>query len=105
MPSWEYQRVSSTPGQGSTFSLRSLSKPGTLAMARTADPNSNGGQFFIVYDDTQLPTQGGGYTIFGRVTDGMEIVEAVAAAGGQSDDPNGSPPAQPISILSVEVEG
>ena len=79
--------------------------PGTLAMARTQDPNSNGGQFFIVYDDTQLPTQGGGYSIFGQVNEGLEIVEAIAAQGGSSDDPNGSPPAQPISILSVDVEG
>lgn len=82
-----------------------LYPPGTLAMARTSDPNSNGGQFFIVYDDTQLPTEGGGYSVFGRVTEGMEIVEGVAAAGGQTDDPNGSPPAQPISILSVDVSG
>lgn len=79
--------------------------PGTLAMARTQDPNSNGGQFFIVYDDTRLPVQGGGYSIFGQVTDGLEIVEAVAAQGGSTDDPNGSPPAQPISIVSVDVEG
>ncbi|AXH95290.1 peptidylprolyl isomerase [Ornithinimicrobium avium] len=76
---------------------------GTLAMARTQDPGSNGGQFFIVYEDTQLPVQGGGYSIFGRVTQGLDIVQAVAAQGGRSEDPNGSAPAQPISILSVDV--
>lgn len=80
-----------------------LYPPGTLAMARTQDPQSNGGQFFIVYEDTQLPVQGGGYSVFGQVTEGLEIVEAVAAQGGESDDPNGSAPAQPISILSVDV--
>lgn len=78
--------------------------PGTLAMARTQDPNSNGGQFFIVYDDTQLPVQGGGYSIFGQVTEGLDIVEAIAAAGGEGGAPDGAP-AQPISILSVDVEG
>ncbi|WP_238154571.1 peptidylprolyl isomerase [Ornithinimicrobium sufpigmenti] len=78
--------------------------PGSLAMARTQDPNSNGGQFFIVYDDTMLPTQGGGYSVFGQVTDGLEIVEAIAAQGGQGGAPDGAP-AQPISILSVDVEG
>lgn len=77
--------------------------PGTLAMARTQDPNSNGGQFFIVYGETQLPTQGGGYSIFGRVTQGLDIVEAVARAGGQNGAPDGAP-AQPISILSVSVD-
>lgn len=77
--------------------------PGTLAMARTQDPDSNGGQFFIVYDDTQLPVQGGGYSIFGRVTEGLDVVEAIAAEGGQGGAPDGAP-AQPISILSVSVD-
>ena len=77
--------------------------PGTLAMARTQDPDSNGGQFFVVHDDTQLPTDGGGYSIFGRVTDGLEIVEGIAAAGGRGGQPDGAP-AQPVSILSVSVE-
>jgi peptidyl-prolyl cis-trans isomerase B (cyclophilin B) len=75
---------------------------GTLAMARTSDPNSNGGQFFIVYKPTKLPTDGGGYSIFGKVTAGLDIVDKVAAggvAGGQTD----GAPAQPISILKVVV--
>lgn len=80
-----------------------LYPPGTLAMARTQDPNSNGGQFFIVWDDTQLPTDGGGYSVFGRVTEGLDIVEAVAAQGGAGGAADGAP-AQPISILSVEVD-
>lgn len=75
---------------------------GTLAMARSTDPDSNGGQFFVVYEDTRLPVDGGGYTIFGRVTEGMEIVDQVAAAGVAGGGPDGTP-AQPISILSVEV--
>ena len=77
--------------------------PGTLAMARTQDPDSNGGQFFVVYDDTQLPVQGGGYSIFGRVTEGLDIVEGVAAEGTGSGGGDGAP-AQPISILSVTVD-
>ncbi|GAA5162739.1 peptidylprolyl isomerase [Ornithinimicrobium tianjinense] len=76
--------------------------PGTLAMARTMDPDSNGGQFFIVYADTQLPTDGGGYSVFGAVTDGLEIVEALAAQGARGGSDGA--PAQPISILSVDVE-
>ena len=75
---------------------------GTLAMARTSDPNSNGGQFFIVYKDTQLPTEGGGYTIFGTVTAGLDIVNKTAAAGVSGGSSDG-PPAQPISIQKVVV--
>lgn len=77
--------------------------PGTLAMARTQDPESNGGQFFIVYADTQLPVEGGGYSIFGQVTDGLEIVEALAAEGTDGGGADGAP-AQPVSILSVSVD-
>ena len=73
---------------------------GTLAMARTNDPDSNGGQFFIVYDATRLPTDGGGYSIFGTVTHGLPIVAAIAAAGVEGGTADG-PPAQPISILKV----
>jgi peptidyl-prolyl cis-trans isomerase B (cyclophilin B) len=73
---------------------------GTVAMARTADPESNGSQFFIVYEDTTLPTDGGGYSVFGEVTDGLDVVEQVAA-GGNADD--GVAPAQPVVIESVTV--
>ncbi len=76
---------------------------GTLAMARGQDPNSNGGQFFLVYKDTQLPTGGGGYTIFGNVTAGMQIIDAIAAEGVEDKQSDGAP-FQPISILSVDVE-
>lgn len=75
---------------------------GTLAMARTSDPNSNGSQFFIVYKDTQLPVEGGGYSIFGQVTGGLDIVQAIADAGVDGGASDGAP-AQPISILSVDV--
>jgi peptidyl-prolyl cis-trans isomerase B (cyclophilin B) len=76
---------------------------GTLAMARGDDPNSNGGQFFFVYQDTQLPADPG-YSIFGKVTQGMDIVDAVAQQGvGTSSGAGDGAPKQPISILSVDV--
>jgi len=75
---------------------------GTLAMARTSDPNSNGGQFFIVFKDSQLPVEGGGYSIFGKVVKGMGIVDRIAQAGVEGGAPDG-PPQQPISILDVTV--
>ncbi len=75
---------------------------GTLAMARTADPESNGGQFFIVFDDTELqdPT---GYTIFGRVSEGLDIVDRIAEQG-VGGTLAAEAPAQPISILDIDVE-
>jgi len=75
---------------------------GTLAMARATDPSSNADQFFIVYKDTQLPTQGGGYSVFGRVTGGMDIIGRVAAAGINPQDQTS--PLAPISILKVDVQ-
>lgn len=77
--------------------------PGTLAMARTSDPKSNGGQFFIVYKQTKLkdPT---GYSIFGRITSGMDIVDKIAAAGlNPAGGGSSTAPLQPISILKVDV--
>jgi peptidyl-prolyl cis-trans isomerase B (cyclophilin B) len=73
---------------------------GTLAMARTQDPNSNGGQFFIVFKKTELPDPTG-YSIFGRVVHGMDIVDRIAQVGNAAD---GVAPKQPISILGVTVE-
>lgn len=75
--------------------------PGMLAMARTSDPKKgNGGQFFIVYKKTVLPDPAG-YSIFGKVTSGMDIVDKVAAAG--VDESKAPAPKQPISILKVDV--
>jgi peptidyl-prolyl cis-trans isomerase B (cyclophilin B) len=77
--------------------------PGTLAMARSSDPKSNGGQFFIVYKQTVLQDPVG-YSIFGKVTSGMDIVDRIAAAGATPADANqNTAPVQPISILTVDV--
>ncbi|MGC1209511.1 MAG: peptidylprolyl isomerase [Ornithinimicrobium sp.] len=76
---------------------------GSLAMARTNDPNGNGSQFFIVFEDTMLPTDGGGYSIFGTVTDGMDIVDHIADEGVEGGGVEGMP-AQPISITRVGLK-
>jgi peptidylprolyl isomerase len=49
---------------------------GTLGMARTNDPNSAGSQWFINYAAT--PNLDGEYTIFGKVTEGMDVVDCIA---------------------------
>jgi len=72
---------------------------GTLAMAN-AGPNTNGSQFFIVYQDTQLSPA---YTVFGTVSaTGMDVVNAIAAGG--TDNSNGQgdgKPLLPAKITSV----
>lgn len=75
---------------------------GSVAMARTADPDSNGSQFFIVYKETRLPTDSGGYTLFGKVTKGLDVVTKVAAAGVDGGGGDGAP-AQKVTIESVTV--
>lgn len=71
---------------------------GTVAMAN-AGPNTNGSQFFIVYQDTTLPPN---YTIWGTVTSGLDVVERVAAAGVEGGLFDG-PPALPVTIETATV--
>ncbi|MGH3361881.1 MAG: peptidylprolyl isomerase [Nocardioides sp.] len=73
---------------------------GTLAMAN-AGPDTNGSQFFIVYDDTQLDPD---YAVFGTIDDaGLEVVQGIANEGAQGGAPDG-PPAEKVAIESVTVE-
>jgi len=82
---------------------------GTLAMARTSDPDSATNQFFINHADNDFLNYSGptpdkiGYAVFGKVTDGMDIVDVIAEVkttrAGHYDDV----PAEPVEILSVTV--
>ncbi|MFI7414414.1 peptidylprolyl isomerase [Streptomyces sp. NPDC049627] len=58
---------------------------GTVAMANTNQPNTGGSQFFLVYQDSQLPPS---YTPFGTVSaSGMKVLKKIADAGAQPADP------------------
>jgi len=57
-------------------------KPGTLGMARTADPNSANSQFFITFDEA--PHLNGQYTVVGRVVEGMEHVDNIKKGDSRS---------------------
>ncbi|MEV0642613.1 peptidylprolyl isomerase [Streptomyces sp. NPDC050619] len=58
---------------------------GTIAMANTGQKNTGGSQFFLVYQDSQLPPS---YTPFGTVSEsGMKVLKKIAAAGAQPADP------------------
>jgi peptidyl-prolyl cis-trans isomerase B (cyclophilin B) len=71
---------------------------GTIAMAN-AGPGTSGSQFFIVYADTTLP---GDYSIWGKVTSGLDIVQEVASVGVKGGLADGVP-AQPVFINSATV--
>jgi cyclophilin family peptidyl-prolyl cis-trans isomerase len=75
---------------------------GTLAMAN-AGPNTNGSQFFVVLEDLRgkLPKN---YTIFGRVTEGMDVVEEIAntpTRTGRSGE--NSTPTEPVTLEKVTI--
>ena len=69
---------------------------GTVAMANSG-PNTNGSQFFIMHVDYPLPPS---YTIFGRVTEGQDVVNAIATS---KTDP-GDRPMSEIKMEKVSVE-
>jgi peptidyl-prolyl cis-trans isomerase B (cyclophilin B) len=94
-PGYSFGPVENAPANG-------VYPAGTVAMARSTSPDSNGSQFFIVYKDSQLPTTGGGYTVFGTVTSGLDVVQKVAAGGAQGGSDGA--PQRPISIVSATVK-
>ncbi|MFQ5380123.1 MAG: peptidylprolyl isomerase [Dehalococcoidia bacterium] len=86
-------------GPGYRFDDEPVSLPysrGTLAMAN-AGPNTNGSQFFVCHADAGLPPN---YTIFGRLTDGHDVLDSIATAPtGQGDRPDA-----PVKINGVQIE-
>ena len=73
---------------------------GTIAMANTGQPDTNGSQFFLVYEDTQLPPL---YTVFGTMDDaGLDVVQKIAKAGAEGGADDG-PPAAEVTIDSATV--
>jgi len=71
-------------------------KKGTVAMAN-AGPNTNGSQFFIMHVDYPLPPN---YTIFGTVTQGQDVVDAIAT----SKTDAGDRPSDTIKMIKVTIE-
>lgn len=77
---------------------------GVVAMARTPAPNSQGSQFFIVLDDeARVPLDAARtYAIFGRVVEGMDVADAIAA--GPSSGPPDDRALEPVAIDSTSIE-
>jgi peptidylprolyl isomerase len=83
---------SELPDVPAEFNAESFTR-GAVGAARTSDPNSFNSQFFICFDDCTFLN--GQYTVFGRVVEGMELVDNIT---------RGEPPANPDKIISARIE-
>jgi len=82
---------------------------GTVAMARTAAPESATSQFFINVVDNAFLDQanardGNGYTVFGKVVDGMDVVDKIKSVPTASVGPHQNVPATPVTIRKATLE-
>jgi peptidyl-prolyl cis-trans isomerase B (cyclophilin B) len=71
---------------------------GILSMARTSDPNSAGSQFFVMHD--RAPHLDNQYTVFGKVTEGLEVIDKIVNAPRDRNDR----PSNPTTINSIKIE-
>ncbi len=73
-------------------------RPGRLGMANTGRPHSGGCQFFIT--EVPYPSLNGGYTVFGQVVEGQDIVNKIAHVRTGANDK----PVTPVRLISVTIE-
>ena len=82
---------------------------GTLAMARTSEPHSASSQFFINVSDNLFldhkseTTQGWGYAVFGKVTEGMETIEKIKVCRTNSQSGHQDVPEEDVVIKSAKI--
>jgi peptidyl-prolyl cis-trans isomerase B (cyclophilin B) len=99
-PGYSYGPVENAPEDG-------VYPAGTIAMARQGgNAYSQGSQFFIVYADTTLPTEPGvgGYSVIGRVTSGLDQLQAGVIDAGVVDGGADGTPVVPVTITSIDVQ-
>lgn len=82
---------------------------GAVAMARTPDPHSASSQFFINVADNHFLDQkrsadGWGYTVFGNVVDGMDVVEKIRDVPTGSNGPHQDVPVEPVMLKTAQVK-
>lgn len=82
---------------------------GSVAMARTMDPNSASAQFFInvadnVFLDQPNARDGNGYAVFGKVVAGMDVVDKIRGVATQSAGPHQNVPVKPVLIRKASLE-
>ena len=97
-----------TGGGGPNFTFKDENLPaqadnnypaGSVAMANSG-PNTNGSQFFLVYADTTL---GANYTLWGKITKGLDIVKSIAEYGTADGSGDGAPKAT-VEIINASVK-
>lgn len=95
-PDWRFGPIENAPDDG-------VYPAGTVAMARAQDDASSmGSQFFLVYEDSTIPDDAaGGYTVFGRVTAGLDVLRSVAEAGVETGTET---PVTQVTIEKVETQ-
>ena len=98
-PAYQWGPVENTPADG-------VYPAGSIAVARAAATDSHGTQFFIVYKDSVIPQDTGGYTIMGKLTSGLDVLESVAAQGAVKDgaEVQDGTPKTPVTIDSFTLK-
>lgn len=98
-PGYSYGPIENAPADD-------LYPAGTLAMARQGgNASSQGSQFFIVYDDSTIPSDNaGGYTVIGRVTSGLDELRSAVIDAGVADGATDGAPAVPVTIDGFTLE-
>lgn len=107
----DYQKKPTHPSVPNEASNGLKNLRGTLAMARTADPNSSTSQFFINVKDNKFldykssTPSGWGYCVFGKVVDGMDVVDKIARLPTDASGPfRRDVPQTPVIIEAIKVE-
>jgi peptidyl-prolyl cis-trans isomerase A (cyclophilin A) len=82
---------------------------GSVAMARTSDPNSATAQFFInlkdnAFLDAANARDGNGYAVFGKVVDGLAVVEKIRTVATSNKGPHANVPTEPVIIRKATLE-
>ena len=97
-PGYAWGPIENAPANG-------IYPKGTIAMARqSGNGASMGSQFFLVFQDATIPSDAaGGYTIFGHITSGLDVLQAIADAGVSGGAKDGAP-ASPVTIKGVETQ-
>ena len=100
-----FKKLKTNPPVKNDSAKTPANKRGTIAMARTSDPDSATAQFFInVVDNAGLnyPKNGGGYATFGKVTKGMEIVDKIKTVKTAVKNGMRDVPVETVTIKSIK---
>nr|WP_231712662.1 peptidylprolyl isomerase [Arthrobacter sp. zg-Y820] len=98
-PNYQWGPVENAPADG-------VYPAGSIAVARAGTTDSHGTQFFLVYKDSIIPQDTGGYTIMGKLTSGLDVLESVAAQGAVENgaETSDGQPKTPVTIDSFTLK-